>query len=338
MRIVNLQVNRKSVISALLGIACLAWTGSSAHAQPPPAPPAPPPPPAPVAGAADGSNAVAAVHYCVPQARPGLSDDPSKPFAQAKIQCGTDRLLPSIATYGDSAIPLGDGDFVVVFVNDGSKPLSDWKVQDVQYTIGSGTPVSCLTGGLTPADYFIPCRVTLPASSASNDPVKFGVTGTAGGTLEGGYSRVRKPLHFSVAGSALGFWLPIGLFGSNFKSNADGITLAALPVGIAWGGQMYAFNNNTDYIGLSGFGSWTIAPEKNSDGSNTGNYSLQGISGGFIFDIDGYVYLGGVLSGDLRSGAPGPTPLAVLGIGPSLLKVLKAESATAAPAKAAAQN
>ncbi|HVZ31495.1 MAG TPA: hypothetical protein VG963_03670, partial [Polyangiaceae bacterium] len=80
------------------------------------------------------------------------------------------------------------------------------------------------------------------------------------------------------------------MFGTNFKSNADGITLAALPIGIALGGQLYI--SGKDYIGLSGFGSWTIAPQKSEGETKSENYTVSSLSTGAFLDVDGYVYLG----------------------------------------------
>jgi hypothetical protein len=71
----------------------------------------------------------------------------------------------------------------------------------------------------------------------------------------------------------------------------------------------------------------SIAPQKASSGANSGNYTVASVSPGAFFDFDGYAYAGYAYALDLRSGYANPGHMFVLGVGPRLLEVLKAEPA-----------
>lgn len=281
---------------------------------------------------AQPSPTVTQVQYCVPKVAPSLTSfqaAPTQPFSNSGISCDQPQLLPPSPDAAGLAAPLGDGDYLVVYVNDGTQTLASSSVTDITYTIGTGTPTSCINGNASLlGQHYIICKITAPAAARARDLIttKLSVTGSA--QPNSGFTLLRVGTFLSYAGSAAGFWIPVGLFGTTFQSNADGITLAALPVGLAWGGQLYPFHNNTDYVGLSGFASWTISPQKSTSGANNGNYTIADLSPGVMFDLDGYAYAGAAYTIDFRSGFSSPGFLAVLGLGPKLLTFLKAESTT----------
>jgi hypothetical protein len=286
------------------------------------------------------ASAVTEARYCVPPRTPTPADAEKvrQPFRASGIKCDSThdsaRLLTHLPAFASEAIAVGNGDFIVVYVNDGSKTLAASSVTDVTYSIGASTPVSCVkdAGVELATDYFILCQVSAPASAKARDlvTVKMIVGGPGTPQPNAGYSHFRVRVFPSLAGNAYGFWLPVGLFGTTFQSNADGITLAALPVGLAWGGRLYAFNDNTNYVGLSVFGSWTISPEKSSTGVANGNYAISDASPGALLDFNGFFYAGSAYTFDFRSGYKSPGFLAIVGLGPKLLTVLKAESTTTA--------
>jgi hypothetical protein len=281
---------------------------------------------------AQPSPTVTQAQYCVPKVAPSLASfqaAPTQPFSKSGITCDQPQLLPPSPDAAGLAAPLGDGDYLVVYVNDGSQTLATSSVTDITYTVGKNSPTSCINGNQSLlGQYFIICKIAPPDSAKARDQIIAKLTVTGATQPNFGYSLLRVGTFLSYAGSAAGFWIPVGLFGTTFQSNADGITLAALPVGIAWGGQLYPFHNNTDYIGLSGFASWTISPQKSSSSANNGNYTIADLSPGALFDLDGYAYAGAAYTIDFRTGYSSPGFLAVLGLGPKLLTFLKAESTT----------
>jgi hypothetical protein len=75
---------------------------------------------------------------------------------------------------------------------------------------------------------------------------------------------------------------------------------------------------------------WSIAPQKATGGTSTGDYTLSAASPGAFLDVDGYVYAGYAYAIDLRtlasnSGYTNPGSMLVVGLGPKLLQVLKGQ-------------
>ena len=129
---------------------------------------------------------------------------------------------------------------------------------------------------------------------------------------------------YGVAGTASGFWIPIGLFATNFKATQDGIPLAAFPVGAAFGGRLFV--SNGFYLGASAMINYAIYPstQNQQTGSSSGSVNLQSAAGGALFDIDGYLYLGAAYLKDFRSSGDSPGAMFVVGAGPQFLQFLQA--------------
>lgn len=219
-----------------------------------------------------------------------------------------------------------NNNYVVVYVGDGSTTLGAAQITNVNWSIHKegakgAVPMACEdTGNAWDERYFKLCKIEgdrFPDAS-HNDVVEVDVA--AGGAAVPRYGRFTR--RWSLASTAAGFWIPVGLFGTNFQSNDDGITLAALPVGLAWGFQLNLPKG--EHIGLSFYGSWSIAPQK-TDGKANGNYTLASLSPGAFLDFDGYAYAGYGYALDLRSGHSNPGHMMVVGIGPKLLQLLKGQ-------------
>jgi hypothetical protein len=125
----------------------------------------------------------------------------------------------------------------------------------------------------------------------------------------------------------VGLWAPVGLFGTNFTRTASGIAFSALPVGGALGGKLWF--GDRFYLGFSAMASWAIAKtaDKSTDPmtgaestSNTTTASSAGLGG--LLDIGGYMYLGEVYIADLTDKDRSPGWFTVVGIAPSLLKLI----------------
>jgi len=114
----------------------------------------------------------------------------------------------------------------------------------------------------------------------------------------------------------IGFWVPYGLFGTNFEASESGIQFATAPIGIAVGTKIYV--NDKLYLGISGLGSWAITENSNS-GSNL---DVKSIGVGGLVDFGSILYLGGMYSFDLTSNHNHPGPYFLIGIGSGLLNVL----------------
>ncbi len=266
----------------------------------------------------------------------------TQPLGAATLASCTNHLATQYAQETGDQPRVRSGNLLLVYVGDGSGTLGAAGVSAIKVSVyppnqPTGTQVTCADSGSTASpnlanSYFWPCWIESGAAStqpftvsfpdaAQNDTIDVAVT--AGTTDYHRFGRFTQPL--SWASNASGFWIPIGLFGTDFHANSDGITLAALPVGVAWGGQ-YNFSG-TNYLGLSIILDWTIAPQK-TDGTNSGNYTLSAGSLGGIVDLDGYVYLGYAYAADVRalagnSGYTNPGSMFVVGVGPKLLEVLK---------------
>jgi hypothetical protein len=92
---------------------------------------------------------------------------------------------------------------------------------------------------------------------------------------------------YSAFGNILGFWFPINMYSTNFKTTENGVLFSAMPVGIAWGAK---WNIYTDFfIGGSITCNWTIANAKNK---SKNSFFLQDISIGILADFGGWFYFG----------------------------------------------
>lgn len=310
---------------------------SAATAQPGPSPastsPAPAttaPAPAPAPGASPAAAAAAAnarVAVCVPKDSSVLSLDPTRSPANVAELCANRLATP----YRDATAQqprIRSGDLAFVFAGDGTQKLGTLGVTSVTVAVGtSGAAQSAPPVGFPYAvadSYFLP--VILDAANfpdaSQGDPVTFSVQLSAGPSVVL-YGDFIKPFSLYNSGSTFGAWIPVGLFGTNGQSNASGITLAALPVGVAWGFKWNVSSNF--YLGLSAFGSWTIAPQKDSTGGSTGNYTLSAVTPGAFLDVAGYLYVGYGYAVDLRSGYANPGSMLVVGVGPTLLQFLKGQ-------------
>jgi len=90
---------------------------------------------------------------------------------------------------------------------------------------------------------------------------------------------------------AAGFWIPVGLFGTDFNSTASGIGFAPMPINIALGTKWYLMDK--DYLGFSTCFNWTVNSGQDSNQTNTNqNVNLLTGTAGLLLDFDNYIYLG----------------------------------------------
>ena len=118
-----------------------------------------------------------------------------------------------------------------------------------------------------------------------------------------------------------GLWMPLGLFGSNFDATNTGATLAALPIGLAWGERIHL--SDTFYIGGSVIGNYVIHPKVDLSGKDTGDFALLSVSAGFLVDINNLVYVGGTYGWTFVSDTKDPGFMFVIGAAPGLLDIAK---------------
>jgi hypothetical protein len=140
-----------------------------------------------------------------------------------------------------------------------------------------------------------------------------------------GYFRLKNSASlYGLAKSGTGFWLPVGLFATDFKNTQDGISLAAFPVGLAWGVRFY-LPGKSQYIGTSAAVNWAIyrAPSDMTMPGDSQGFSLQSAAVGVLADLSGYAYVGGAYIADFREGQSSPGWVFVVGAGPQLLQFLQ---------------
>jgi hypothetical protein len=126
----------------------------------------------------------------------------------------------------------------------------------------------------------------------------------------------------------LGFWLPVGLFGTNLKSTANGIDFVAVPIGVALGGKWWARDNL--FIGGSVLATWTIAHTTSdtsmASGTATGSSgsvtTAKNLGIGGLIDVGGYAYFGGIWVADLTSKHDNPGFMFLAGLGPAAIKAI----------------
>lgn len=118
--------------------------------------------------------------------------------------------------------------------------------------------------------------------------------------------------------SPVGFWFPVGQFGTDFKKTSQGIIFNTLPLGVAFGTK-YNFSNNF-YIGVSYSFDYTIT--KSDDPTNA--YSFNSFSHGPIIDFGDYFHVGYNWFANLTNNSSNDRqPFIVVGIGVKFLDILK---------------
>ena len=129
-------------------------------------------------------------------------------------------------------------------------------------------------------------------------------------------------------------WFPVGLVATQFKSGVNGIPATALPISVASGGKLFLSKASDEipnfYLGASMTLGWawlnssveTPVSTMMSQEDDTVGF-LKGVSAGGIIDISDYVYIGGSYVFDFREGYKNPGFVAVFGLGPGLISLLK---------------
>jgi hypothetical protein len=112
----------------------------------------------------------------------------------------------------------------------------------------------------------------------------------------------------------IGLWVPVGLFSSNFKNNANGWAFSPLPIALAVG---LKFNFNTMYIGSSPFINWIVQNKTDS------SFNVGGLTIGMLFDINDYLYLGAGFGANLSTKSSTDKIIFAIGPGVKLLKYIK---------------
>ncbi len=175
------------------------------------------------------------------------------------------------------------------------------------------------------------------------------------------YTRVHRPLTlYRIGGSRVPVWIPAGLFGSNFRrtSPEGGVPFAVLPAGVAIGGK-YHFAEGF-HLGLSALALYTILPTTQVESSEAKEYpggsmdfepspnagggsvdfvddagidsdrttrlSLLSLTVGGLVDVGGFLLVGGGAAWDFTSPRRTPSPIFIIGVGPSLLSLLQGGS------------
>ena len=281
------------------------------------------------AGAAPALAAEKArIRVCVPQLRE--QPDRDQPLGATLLKDCESRQFVDLED-SDHQPHVHDLDLVLLYVNDSTTKLGAAGITKITYVIRSpGKPptaneVEC---PLPHPDTYdnanvLPCYIhSGPFGTSQYDTVEVRANTTQGVITR--YARFSQPV--SLASTAAGFWFPVGVFGTNFHANSNGITLAALPIGIAWGVQWNI--KSKDYLGLSGFASWSVAPQKSDSGVANGDYSLSGVTPGAIIDFDGYAYAGWGYAADFRTGSDHRDPghMFVAAFGPKLLQLIKLQA------------
>lgn len=274
------------------------------------------------------------VRVCVPSRKKYLNTQQQLPPDIAKeCEDGSNHLAQPIPKNVSAQPHIRDGNIVYVYIGDGTTTLSDAGVTDVSITIhGTATTstqnTTCNLTAEAPlnSSYFLQCDIGSDAfpNAAQGDSIDFEIREIISYHRYALFTKWVSPASSAHLGP-IGFWVPVGMFGTNFKSNTDGIALAALPIGLAAGVQMNF--NNTNYVGVSAFANWSIVPQKDSmTGMATGSYDFQSATIGGFADLDGYLYAGYGYALDARKGTANPGSLLVIGVGPRLLEFLKGQS------------
>ncbi len=112
-----------------------------------------------------------------------------------------------------------------------------------------------------------------------------------------------------------GFWVPIGLFSTDFKKHDEnGILFSAQPIGFAFGNK---FNSRKSYLGVSGAINYVLTPA-NVDDKN--NIYLSDAAFAAIIDINGWIYAGYSFPFDINENKQN---MFVIGIGAEFINLIK---------------
>src|SRR5690606_31644975 len=90
---------------------------------------------------------------------------------------------------------------------------------------------------------------------------------------------------YGIGGGSSTLWIPVGLFGTNFKSSKEGIPFGAFPVGVASGVKVRP-GKGTFYLGFSAMANWAIVNEAASTDeedteTQSGDFTLTSLAAGF---------------------------------------------------------
>jgi hypothetical protein len=119
---------------------------------------------------------------------------------------------------------------------------------------------------------------------------------------------------------ALGLWVPVGIFATNFQRTPEGIQFSALPIGVALGSQFHVSNNF--YFGISGIAMWAITSGTTTDpsGAQQETATLRSLGAGFLVDFSSIMYVTATHQWNFASGQTNPGWMMGLGLGADLLK------------------
>jgi len=140
--------------------------------------------------------------------------------------------------------------------------------------------------------------------------------------------RWRRPWSFyGINDATYGAWLPIGLFSTNLAIGDEGMQLASLPIGFAWGFKRNFGNGH--YVGASVMANWLIHQQVDGAGKPTGDLNLAALTAGGLLDVNNWFYLGYAYGVNLAKKVPEsrmPGHMLVIGVAPGALQFLKAQS------------
>ncbi len=143
------------------------------------------------------------------------------------------------------------------------------------------------------------------------------------------YARYKRNVHLYTTS---GFWVPVGLFGSNLQKTSAGLIFSAQPVNLGWGVKWH-IGDGKFYLGASAIAGWSITnvdkPEESSSEtdpsgeSNTNNsqdsFTLESGALGLLLDVNSWFYVGASNLFDFRSGHDNPGIVYTIGPGTALL-------------------
>lgn len=123
---------------------------------------------------------------------------------------------------------------------------------------------------------------------------------------------------------AVGLWIPVGIFATNFQRSADGLQFSALPIGVAVGTKFYM--SKDFYLGVSGTGMWAITSGDtvDSSGSKQATATLRSLGAGFLLDISSIMYVTATYQWNFAEGQTNPGWMMGLGFGADILKRIAA--------------
>lgn len=217
-----------------------------------------------------------------------------------------------------------NGDLIIVVFRDVNEnkivPIKDGQLSSVEIKNEKGLVIYTQSLNDTDGNY-LPIELDKitgfsPAYSINNVSIKY-----SNETRRNFYFRYLSRLSSYgniLKKSPVGFWFPVGQFGTNFKKTPQGIIFNAIPIGVALGTK-YNFNSDF-YIGLSYSFDYTIT--KSQDANNA--YSFSSFSHGPIIDFADYIQIGYNWYANLtNNNTYNREPFFVIGIGVKVLELLK---------------